>query len=331
MLKMNAVPTVGIDISKASFDVALLRDECYQLAHFTNNQVGFKKLGKWLKKRQAAGCHMCLEATGRYGQELALFLHEQGWPISVVNPARIKAYAESQLKRNKTDTEDAKVIAHFGATQSPSLWRPPPAEVQALQFLVRRLDSLKSMRTQENNRRQAGLASEAVLTNIEAHLLYLDEQIKAMENQIKDLIDNHPNLRRQRDLLVSIKGISDITAAKFLAEVPDIQQFKSAAQLAAYAGVTPRRKSSGTSVRGKGHLSKMGNSRLRTAFYMPAISAMQWNPLVIPLVERLQKRGKLPKVILGAVMRKLIHLAYGVLKTGKPFDPNYLQNRPVGA
>ena len=156
-------------------------------------------------------------------------------------------------------------------------------------------------------------------------------QIKALEAQIEELIDNHPDLKRQRELLVSIKGISDTTAAKFLAEVPDIRQFDTAAQLAAYAGVTPRQKRSGTSVRGKGHLSKMGNSRLRTAFYMPAISAMKWNPIIIPLVQRLQKRGKLPKVIIGAVMRKLIHLAFGVLKSGKPFDPNYLQKQQSGA
>jgi transposase len=331
MLTMHSHTTLGMDISKATFDVALFRDDSYQLGHFANNPSGFKKLVNWLKKRKATDCHVCLEATGRYGQELALFLPEQGYLVRVLNPARIKAYAESQLKRNKTDTEDAKIIAHFCATQSPSLWTPPAPVTLELQSLVRRLDNLKSMRTQESNRRQAGLASDAVQANIEAHLAYFDEQIKAIENHIKELIDNHPDLRRQRDLLVSIKGISDITAAKFLAEVPDIQQFDSAAHLAAYAGLTPQRKSSGTSVRGKGHLSKMGNSRLRTAFYMPAISAMKWNPIVIPMVNRLQKPGKLPKVILGAVMRKLIHLAYGVLKSGEPFDPNFLQNRQVGA
>jgi transposase len=329
MMMMHTRTTLGIDISKAFFDVALFQDDQYQLGHFSNDLSGFKKLRKWLHKRKALGCHVCIEATGRYGHELAMFLHETGYRVSVVNPARIKAYADSQLKRNKTDAEDAKVIAHFCATQAPGLWTPPTREVQELQALVRRLDSLKSMRTQENNRRQAGLESEAVLANIAVHLAFLDEQIKTLEQQIKDHIDKHPDLKRQRDLLITIKGISDTTAAKFLAEIPDIDQFDSAAQLAAYAGVTPRRKSSGTSVRGKGHLSKMGNTRLRAAVYMPAVTAMRWNPAVRPLVERLQKRGKLPKVILGAVMRKLIHLAFGVLKSGKPFDPHYEQNMQV--
>lgn len=329
MKMMHHYPTLGIDISKATFDVALYQDDQYQLGYFSNDPVGFKKLSKWLTKRQATGCRVCIEATGRYGHALAMFLHETGYQVSVVNPARIKAYANSQLKRNKTDREDAKTIAHFCATQQPALWTPPPPEVQELQALVRRLDSLKSMRTQENNRRLAGLVSEAVLASITDHLAYIDGQIKALEEQIKDLIDKHPDLRKQRDLLISIKGISDTTAAKFLAEIPDIHQFDSAAQLAAYVGVTPQQKISGTSIRGKGHLSKMGNTHLRAALYMPAMTAMRWNPLVKPLVERLQKRGKLPKVILGAVMRKLIHLAFGVLKSGKPFDPHYLQNRQV--
>ena len=329
MLTIHTRTTLGIDISKATFDVALYQEDQYQLGQFSNDPAGIKKLSKWLTKRKATGSRVCIEATGRYGHALALFLHKADYPVSMVNPARIKAYADSQLKRNKTDREDAKTIAHFCATQEPALWTPPPPEVQELQALVRRLDSLKTMRTQESNRRQAGLESEAVLANIAELLAFLDEQIKALAMQIKELIDTYPDLKRQRDLLITIKGISDTTAAKFLAEIPDIEQFDSAAQLAAYAGVTPRRKSSGTSVRGKGHLSKMGNTHLRAALYMPAMTAMRWNPAVRPLVERLQKRGKLPKVILGAVMRKLIHLAYGVLKSGKPFDPNYLQNRQV--
>jgi transposase len=322
--------TLGIDISKDTFEVALYQDSHYQLGHFDNNRAGNKKLVAWLRNRQAVSCHVCIEATGRYGQEVAEFLHEAKYQVSIVNPARIKAYANSQLKRNKTDREDAKVIAHFCSTQKPALWTPSPAEVQELQQLVHRLDRLKSMRTQESNRRQSGLKSSTLLASIDDHLTYLMEQIKILEAQIKELIDTYPDLKQQRDLLVSIKGISDTTAAKFLAEVPDIHQFKSAAQLAAYTGLTPRHKSSGTSVRSRGHLSKTGNAHLRTAIFMPALTAMRWNPLIISFASRLQQRGKLPKVIIAAVMRKLIHIAYGVLKSGKPFDPNYLQNQQIG-
>jgi len=143
-------------------------------------------------------------------------------------------------------------------------------------------------------------------------------------------VNEHPQLREQRDLLTSIPGISDVTAVKFLAEIPNVNQFESAAQLAAYAGLTPRHHHSGSSVHKRGRMSKKGNSRFRTAFYFPAITAMRWNPIVKAQSERLEKKGKIPMVIVGAAMRKLVHLAYGVLKTGKPFDPNYLQNRQIG-
>jgi transposase len=330
MLSMQSI-TLGIDISKATFDVALYQDDTYQLGHFSNDQAGFKKLLNWLKKRNVSTYHVCMEATGRYGQALALFLHKEGYPVSIVNPARIKAYAQSQLKRNKTDAEDAKVIAHFCATQNPDLWAPSPPEAEELQMLVRRLENLKTMRTQEINRRKSGIFSKAVLSNIAEHLAFLDNQIERLATQIKELIDSDPDLSQQRDLLISIKGIGATTAAKFLAEVPDMKQFDSASQLAAYAGVTPRQKSSGTSVHGKSHLSKMGNVHLRTALYMPALSAIRSNPIIKNLVERLKEHGKPPKVIIGAVMRKLIHLAYGVLKNGKPFDPNYLQNMQISS
>jgi transposase len=318
--------SLGIDISKATFDVALYQDGTYQSGHFTNHQSGFKKLLNWLDKRDATGCHVCLEATGRYGDALALFLHEAGYLVSIVNPARIKAYGDSNLQRNKTDSEDAKIIAHFCATQNLTIWTPPPPEVEELKMLVRRLESLKTMRTQEINRRKSGISSDVVLADIAEHLTFLEAQIKRLEDQIKELIDKHPKLKEQRDLLISIKGIGDTTAAKLLAEITNVQQFDSAAELAAYAGVTPKGKSSGTSVRGKGHLSKMGNVHLRTALYMPALSAMRTNPIIRVFAERLKLKGKLPKVVIAAVMRKLIHLAYGVLKHGKPFDPDYLQN-----
>lgn len=323
--------TIGIDIAKEKFDVALYRDEQYQLAQFTNTGEGHRQLLKWLKKRQAQGSHACLEATGQYGEALAETLHSRGYPVSVVNPARVKGYAASQLKRNKTDREDAKVIAHFCATQTPALWTPPPPEVRELQALSHRLLTLKEERTAELNRRQSGIRVEAVLQDIAAHIAFLEAQIEAIEQRITDLIDHHPDLRRQHDLLTSIPGIGDITAAHFLAEVPDVTRFDSAGQLTAYAGLSARHHQSGSSVHRSGHLSKVGNKRLRAAFYMPALSAKRFNPLIRDLVVRLEERGKRPMVIVGAVMRKLLHIAFGVLKSGKPFDPNIGAFRPLAS
>lgn len=321
--------TLGIDIAKDTFEVALYQDEQYQLGMFDNTPDGHRQLLKWLKKRDARGSHVCLEATGQYSDAVAEVLHQHGYPVSVVNPLRIHAYAASQLKRNKTDREDAKVLAHFCATQQPALWSPPAPQVQELQALSHRLSSLKEQRSAELNRRQAGIRSETVLEDIASHIAFLDRQIEAIVQRIADLIDRHPDLRRQQELLTSIPGIGDTTAVLFLAEVPDIERFDSASQLAAYAGLSPRHHQSGSSVHRPGRLSKTGNKRLRAGFFMAALSARRFNPLAAALADRLEERGKCPMVIQGAVMRKLLHLAFGVLKSGLPFDPNYAAPRPA--
>lgn len=315
---------LGIDVSKDKLDVALYQDGQYGLATFTNDRDGHRRLVRWLKKHKAKEAHICIEATGRYGEDVAKYLHGRGYPVSLVNPSRIKAYGDSQLKRNKTDREDAKVIAHFCATQQPTLWAPPPPEVQELQALTRHLDSLKRDRTRELNRKQSGLSSKAVLQSIDAHIAFINAQIDDLTQRINDLIDQNPDLRQQRDLLASIPGFGDATVAMFIAEIPDIARFDSARQLAAHAGLTPRHHHSGSSVHKRSRLSKTGNRRFRTALFMPALAAMRWNPIIVSFVERLKANGKSGKIIVGAVMRKLVHLAYGVLKNGKPFDPNYL-------
>lgn len=318
--------SLGIDVAKDKLDVALYQADKYKLACFSNDKDGWRRLTRWLKKQKAKGVHVCLEATGRYGEGVAWYLHQHGYPVSVVNPARIKAYAQSQLQRNKTDRQDAQVIAHFCVTQNPDLWTPPAPEIQELQALVRRLETLKASRTRELNRQQSGLTSQTVLDAIEEHITFLNKQIADIEQRIRDLIDQHPDLREQKELLTSIPGIGDITAATFLAEVPDVSRFETAAQLAAYAGLTPRRHDSGSSIHRRGRLVKIGNSRFRTALYFPALTAMRHNPIACALVARLEARGKKRMTIVGAVMRKLVHLAFGVLKHQRPFDPDYLVN-----
>jgi transposase len=253
-------------------------------------------------------------------------LHGRDYPVSLVNPARIKAYGDSQLKRNKTDLQDARLIAHFCATQQPRLWSPPPPEVKELQAMTRHLESLKADRTRELNRKQSGLSSKAVLQAIGDHIAFLDTQIAQLEEQINDLIDQDPTLRQQHELLTSIPGIGDTTAASFMAEVPDVTRFESAGQLAAHAGLTPRQHHSGSSVHRPSRLVKTGSSRLRTLFYLPALAAIRWNPIVSALANRLAARGKKRMTIVGAAMRKLLHLVYGVLKNGRAFDANYVVN-----
>jgi transposase len=313
--------SLGIDISKSKFDVALLR-EGGRFKHrvFPNTEAGFSQLSAWLAKQKVECVHACLEATGTYGEALATYLHERGHLVSVINPAQIKSYAESHLARAKTDKADATLIARFCAERHPPAWGPLPQEVRDLQALVRRLDSLLEMRQMEANRLEVA-ATAAVTESLAEHLAFLDREVARTEGRIRTHIDTHPGLRGQRDLLVSIPGIGATTAAKILGEIMDVKLYESARQLAAFAGLAPRLHESGSSVRKRAKLSKVGAPRLRKALYFPAIAAIKHNPYIKELGERLRGRGKCPMQVIGAAMRKLIHIAYGVLKSGRPFDP----------
>jgi transposase len=317
---------LGIDISKSKFDVALLRDEG-KLRHrvFPNTASGYEQLSAWLVKHNALSTHACMEATGTYGEALAVYLHEAGHRVSVVNPAIIKAFAATEMTRTKTDKRDASLIARYCLKHQPPAWTPPPPEISELQALVRRLEALLEMLQQERNRLSAGIESTSVKASVEQHITYLDEQTAHTQSLIRDHIDGHPTLKQQRDLLRSIPGIGETTAAKFLAEIVDINHYLSARQVAAFAGLVPKHRESGTSVKGRPRLSKVGTARLRKALYFPAVVATQHNPIIKALSERLREGGKCPMVIIGAAMRKLIHLAYGVLKSGKPFDPHHVK------
>ena len=280
------LPVLGIDIAKLKFDACLINiDAKLRYKVFPNNVAGFAQLAAWLTKQGVGQAHACMEATGTYGEALALHLHAAGHTVSIINPAAVKAFAGSRLSRTKTDKVDAELIARFCVAQQPPRWTPPAREVRELQALVRRLEAL-----------------------------------------IRRHIDTHPDLRRQHDLLDSIPGIGETTAALLLAEIVDVTQYRSARQVAAYAGLVPRERRSGSSVRGRTRLSKVGNSRLRKALYFPAITALRCSPFFKAWAAGLRARGKCKMSVIGAAMRKLIHLAYGVLKTGKPFDPAWVQN-----
>jgi transposase len=310
---------LGIDIAKAKFVIALLTPDG-KLRHKScrNTAEGFEDLARWLSRHHIRHVHACLEATGTYGDAVATWLYDAGHTVSVINPAAIRAYAASQLTRSKTDRIDATLIARFTATQHPPAWTPPPREIRALQALVRRLDALHGMRSQEANRLAAGVGLADVRASIEAMLTTLDAQIAHVQQLIRDHIDRHPDLRQQRDLLTSIPGIGAATAALLIAELFD-KRYTSARQAAAFAGLVPRLMESGT-LRGRSRLSKIGPSRLRKALYFPALAALRFNPTIRAVRARLHAAGKPPMVIVGAAMRKLIHLAYGVLKSGRAYE-----------
>lgn len=320
---------LGIDIAKDSFSVALLRDEQRHAAEFANTSAGFKQLSKWLDQRQCKTVQACMEATGRYGEPLAEYLHGAGHQVSVVNPMAIKAYAQSRLQRNKNDKLDAGLIARFCQSEQPGPWAPPAPEIKALRELLHQYDSLQAARQQVRNRLGAGLNSTLVREQLQVQQRLLEAQIAELKKAIADHIDQFPGLKRNQELLESIPAIGSLTAAKI--QAVDSQRFESAQALAAYAGVTPMNRVSGTSVRGRPKFSKLGNATLRRALYMPAVVAIRHNPLAKQLYERLRAKGMAKKAAIGAVMHQLLRQAYGVLKSGLPFDPEFTKKPSVTA
>jgi transposase len=312
---------LGVDISKQKFEVALLVEGKIKNKSFPNTKEGFEALALWLTKLGIQQVFACLEATGNYGEDLALFLHEAGHTVSMVNPARVRGFAQSELVRTKTAKIDAGIIARFALAMKPDPWIPPPPEIRSLQALVRRADSLIDMLTQEKNR--LGTAHESVLPLVQEHIAYLNQEIAKVRQQIADLIDRNPDLKQKKKLLLSIPGIGKVTTAAILAELYNLDRFNHVRELVAFIGLAPKEKISGSSIKGKPRLCKMGNGRLRKTLYMPALVSIQYNPLIIRFYDRLKEKGKNGKVIVCAVMRKLIHIIFGILKLGKKFDPNY--------
>ena len=326
---------VGIDVAKDTLAVALWQAEGQVLqGAFDNTKKGFKQLRSWLNKHTNGAVQIGLEATGRYWEPLADFLvTDDKYIVSVLNPARVKKYGESQLKRNKTDRLDAELIADFCRTQQPPAWTPPPPEVRELQHLVRHLEDLQADQQRQRNRlhalQYATHAAPTVKTQLQQQIDFLTTQIEQVKQAINEHIDHHPNLKKQRDLLRTIKGIGALTAAKLLAEYGDMSQFSDVRQAVAFAGLNPSQRQSGTSVRGKPAISKMGRPALRAALYMPAVVAKRHNPRIAAFAARLEARGLRPMEIVVGIMRKLLHFAFGVLKSGQPHHASFGLSQPA--
>ena len=313
-------PILGIDVAKAKLDVALrLPDGKTRSKVVENTSEGFAALSTWLAKHDVAELHVCMEATGTYWEAVAEFLSDAGHTVSVVNPAQIKAFGAATLVRTKTDKIDARLIAAFCAAQQPEPWRAPPPALRELRALVARRDALEAMRTQEHNRLL--VARDAVRGGIESHLAYLERALAEVEALIHQKIDDDPGLKAQHRLLDSVPGLGEKTIPVLLSYFGGTPRFNKAKEAAAFAGLDPRQHESGSSVRGKPRLSKVGHALLRKAMYMPAMVATTRTAWGRAFRDRLAAAGKAPLVILGAMMRKLVHVAFGVLKSGKPFDP----------
>ena len=309
---------LGIDVASRKIDVALILKTAVLAKQFDNSPKGFKLLNAWLRSLHLEQVHACLEATGSYGDAVAQFLHDAGHVVSIVNPFRIKGYAAAKLRRNKTDKADARLIADFCLTQNPVQWSPPSPQVMELQALTRRIEMLEEMLQMEKNRLDTAPAKTK--PSIKRIVKTLGHEIDNLRANIKDHINQNPDLKQQDTLLQTIPGIGQKTSHLLLAEI-EFSRYDSARQIAAYAGVTPRKSDSGTSLNHTS-LSKQGNGRIRKGLFFPAIVAVRYNKTINCFASRLEKNGKTPMQIVCASMRKLLHIAFGVLKHKSPFNPN---------
>jgi len=316
---MNKI-NVGIDISKRKFDVCILLPSSKALTRiFDNDAKGFADLLEWFDQKKVSPCLIAMEATGWYGEDLARALYNRGIAVFVINPAQIKYFGKSKLSRAKTDKKDAHLIAEFASTH-PELkpWIPLTDSQEKLKNLYRHLDRLKADHAQLLNRLES-IRDEDVKKLSTAQLDFVNNQIQDLQKQIRLHIKSDPNLKEKEALLLTIPGVGEALCWAILTEVPDVKDFRDAKQLAAFAGLNPSICESGTSVRGRGGISKTGSSFLRKMLYLPSMNAMRFNPIIKLFADTLRARGKKGKVIVIACMRKLLHIIYGVLTKQQPF------------
>ena len=262
---------VGVDIAKASFDAARLSaDGKYKHKKFDNTPEGFALFAAWLASFGSDAPHVCMESTGPYSLPLADYLIGQGFHVSVVNPAKIAAFAKSELSRAKTDKADAKLIARYALAMRPSAWMPPPPEIRELQALLRRVEHLLEMQRMEQNRQDTTDAT--IADSIKAVLATLAKELEATRNQIRRHIDNHPDLKRRADLLESIPGVGKATAAWLLTLLSEHHGFTDAKQAVAFAGLAPRLRQSGRWA-GQTH-----SPRPETDYCARPFTCLSWRP-----------------------------------------------------
>lgn len=316
---------LGIDVSKAKLDCMLLDTRSGKLKSKSvpNTAAGFKQLLEWLGKHGASDAHVIMEPTGTYHEPAALALTDAGLKLSLVNPAQLRKFAQGLGVKTKTDKADSAVLARYGATQNPPAWQPPSPSVRSLKALLTRRDALADDLQRELNRQGAAEFADApvaVNESMEQSIAFLKAELKRLQKLIDDHIDKDPDLRDKQKLLETIPGVGPRVSAHMAALLAG-RSFDSAEQLAAYLGLVPVQWESGSSVHGRPRMSKAGPAHLRKLLYMPAVVARRFNPHIKALTERLQKKGKSKMAAIGAAMRKLAHLCFGVVRSGVPYDP----------
>ena len=315
---------LGIDVGKKDLFCHIIGPDRLSSERFDNTSTGIKSLLKWLKKEAAvAQLSACLEQTGHYGDAIATALHNfQICSLHVVNPYQIKAFGMQKLRRNKSDTADARLIARFLKSEHSELrlWQPRSQQQQRITELSRYADSL----TQDTARLKTKLDAQpekSITASLKRRIKFQENELKATRKSIVGIIKSDAEISDKDKLLKTIPGIGDIASQIIIAELPDLSEFEDARQLAAWTGLTPQHYQSGTSGRTRTPITRIGSVHLRRGLFMPAMTARVFNPLLKTFGDRLKENGKNPKQIIIVIMRKLLHQIYGILKSGQPYDP----------
>jgi transposase len=321
---------LGMDVAKAKLDCCLLLDEASgrrKTKVVSNAKSGIVDLLAWVAKQNVSpgALHVVMEATGVYHEQAAMALADAGITVSIVNPAQVKDFGRGLAVRTKTDGVDSFVLARYGALLKPVAWTPPAPEARMLQALLSRREAITQDLQRERNRQEKADATDTpdrIRQSLADSIEFLVKQLAELQQDIDQHIDRHPTLKDDMALLQSIPAVGPQVGGNLLS-VMRSHEFSSAEQLAAYLGLVPVERQSGSSVMGRARLSKAGPARIRAVLYMAAVVATRHNPHVKAVYDRLLARGKSKMSALGAAMRKLVHLCFGVLKTRKPYQHNY--------
>ncbi len=314
---------IGIDISKQTFDVGFLKESIWQHLVLENNEKGFKEL---LKKVEDDDW-LVMEASGPYYLPLALYFYKENKNVCVLNPLIIRRYSQTKLYRAKTDKKDAQTIAEYGVQYDLKQWEPETEEISKIKQLYTALE-LISKEIHQSERQLESFISSGILdkdleSTLKSIIRFLKNKKNKLENQIA--LKAEKNYKPTLDRLKSIPGIGPKTAIMLTVITGDFEKFENYKQLIAYVGFSPRLYQSGTSVKGKGHICKMGKSQIRKLMYLCSWSAKKCNKGCVEMYNRLKEKGKPERVIKIALANKLLKQAFSIVKNQSYYTENFVE------
>lgn len=330
---MDNLDFAGIDVSNKTLEVALARNGKLLRKEFANTPAGHLKLKKFLEMKKERRVRVVFESTGVYGLDMAITLSDSGRvEISEANPRAVRRFAEASMKRGKSDTMDAEVLAEYARRMECRPYSPPAEDARSLRCIARRMRGLSEMKTMELNRLHAAKRTKttpgAIVRSIETSVEHMQRSIDELKAAAIGLVDSNDELQKKFRLITSVKGIAATSGIQILGEIACMPDDLDVRQLVAMAGLDPVEFRSGTSVNVRKGISKQGNKYLRTVLHMPAMVASQSDPHVKAYRDHLVGSGKKKAVAITAVMRKLLHAIFGMLKNDQAFDGSKFYRLP---